>query len=160
MLTTNKHNKTAGWKYLLLLPLIGGMVLMSGWTVSAQNQDTGKKAQVKKEVAQKLQEIGFTKSGDDTWTKDGITMRLSEGQPAVTQEPGKGKVHISMTVLQTGNISNVKVIRGVDPLLDEEALRVVKSSPKWIPATVKGKPVNFNMVLPVNFTLSKDGGKK
>ena len=72
----------------------------------------------------------------------------------------EGKVYLSIEVAKTGNIENVKVVRGVDPILNEEALSVIQSSPKWNPATVKGKPVNFAMQLPINFTLSKDGNKK
>ena len=48
-----------------------------------------------------------------------------------------------------------KVVRGVDPLLDEEALRVGKTMPKWSPGMADGKAVKVRFTIPVMFSLSK-----
>ena len=64
-----------------------------------------------------------------------------------------GIVIIEFTITKDGNIEDVKVVKGVDPLLDNEAIRVVKLMPKWTPAENKGEKVNMNYTLPINFKL-------
>ena len=75
--------------------------------------------------------------------------------PAVARKNNiQGKVFLSFIVEPTGAISSVKVLKGVSKELNEEAVRVIKSSPNWNPAVLKGKPVRVMFNLPVNFTLS------
>ena len=75
--------------------------------------------------------------------------------PEIGKEHGiQGKVYVQFVINQNGQIENVKVIRGVDPALDEEAVRVIKSMPAWIPAENKGEKVRIQFVLPINFVLS------
>jgi len=62
-----------------------------------------------------------------------------------------GRVTVSFTVGSDGVVKDVKVLRGVDPLLDAEAVRVVSSSPKWTPAIQDGKPVAITFTFPVIF---------
>lgn len=57
------------------------------------------------------------------------------------------------TVKSDGSISNIRVTKSVDPYLDKEAVRVVKSMPRWIPGTQDGKPVNVEYTLPITFKL-------
>lgn len=64
-----------------------------------------------------------------------------------------GTVKIEFTVDYDGALTDVRVIRGVDPLLDAEALRVVMSSPKWTPGYHNGKPVRVTYTFPVVFAL-------
>lgn len=66
----------------------------------------------------------------------------------------QGSVRVGFTVKADGTISNVKLERKVSPLLDQEALRVVKSMPKWKPGCFEGKPVPVKMTLPVQFKLT------
>lgn len=66
----------------------------------------------------------------------------------------QGAVRVGFTVKADGTISNAKVERKVSPLLDQEALRVVKAMPKWTPGYYNGKPVPVKMTLPVQFRLS------
>ena len=63
----------------------------------------------------------------------------------------EGKVFINFLVSKTGEVQNVKVAKGIDPLLDNEAIRVVQSMPKWKPATQRGKPVEVSFSLPIAF---------
>jgi len=65
----------------------------------------------------------------------------------------EGKVYVRFVVTKTGEIEQTKVIRAVDPLLDEEAIRVVNSLPKWEPAKIKGELVNSWFIVPVKFKL-------
>ena len=64
-----------------------------------------------------------------------------------------GKVYVSFIVDKSGNVTNVKVIRGVDKNLDAEAVRVVKSLPKYKPGKKRGKPVRVMFTIPINFKL-------
>ena len=74
--------------------------------------------------------------------------------PAEAIEKGiQGRVILQMVVEKDGSITNAKVVRSVDPLLDKEALRVINLSPKWNPAKHKGEAVKVRYTLPVMFRL-------
>lgn len=62
-----------------------------------------------------------------------------------------GKVFVSFVINTTGKVEQVKLEKGADPLLDQEALRVIKSMPDWVPGKHEGKVVNVKMVLPIAF---------
>ncbi len=64
-----------------------------------------------------------------------------------------GRVFITFIVENDGTVSNVKIARGVDPLIDDEAVRAVKSSPKWTPGKQRGVPVRVAYVIMLNFEL-------
>lgn len=68
----------------------------------------------------------------------------------------KGRVILRFVVKKDGRVGDVEVMRGVDSELDAEAVRVVKTLPKFTPATQDGKPVNVYYVLPVAFKISSD----
>lgn len=74
--------------------------------------------------------------------------------PTIAQENGtQGRVIIQFVVEKDGSITDVQVARGVDPYLDKEAVRVVKSMPKWIPGKQNGKAVRVKYTVPVMFKL-------
>jgi periplasmic protein TonB len=74
--------------------------------------------------------------------------------PAIARENDiQGKVYVRFCVTSKGTVEKVSVARGVDPLLDEEAVRVVKQLPKWKPGRQRGKPVNVWYTVPINFQL-------
>lgn len=76
--------------------------------------------------------------------------------PAAAAEEGvSGRVVVEFVVSKTGAIENVKVLRGRHPALDKEALRVVKSMPKWQPGRNNGQPVKVTYTLPVTFRLQQ-----
>jgi TonB family protein len=66
----------------------------------------------------------------------------------------QGAVIIRFVVTTTGKLDQITLMRGVNPLLDEEAMRIIKSSPDWIPGEQGGKPVNVFYTIPVRFVLS------
>lgn len=75
--------------------------------------------------------------------------------PVIAQENGiQGRVIVSFVVNRDGSIVDAEVVRGQDPSLDKEALRVVNSMPKWSPGEQRGKPVRVRFNLPVWFRLS------
>ena len=74
--------------------------------------------------------------------------------PVVAQENGvQGRVVVSFVVEKDGHITDVKVVRSVDPSLDKEAARVVKGMPSWIPGKQNGSAVRVKYNVPVSFKL-------
>ena len=67
-----------------------------------------------------------------------------------------GRVILSFIVLKNGSITDVKVLRGIGGGADEEAVRVVKESPKWKPGILKGEPVNVAYTMPIFFQLASN----
>lgn len=74
--------------------------------------------------------------------------------PDIAKENGiQGRVTLQFTVNTDGSVSGVKVVRGVDPSLDKEAVRVVSSSPKWTPGKQRDRAVKVTYTFPVIFQL-------
>lgn len=73
--------------------------------------------------------------------------------PAASEEGVQGRVVVEFVVGKDGSITNARVVRTRHPALDKEALRVVKSMPKWIPGRNNGQPVKVTYTLPVTFKL-------
>lgn len=81
-------------------------------------------------------------------------LRDSVAYPAKAKEEGiMGNVVVGFTVEADGTITEVRVLRSIDPLLDEEALRVVRSMPKWIPGQIAGKATRMKYQVLVKFRL-------
>ena len=68
----------------------------------------------------------------------------------------QGRVYVQFVVCKDGSIKDIKVLRGIETSLDNEAIRVIKMMPKWKPGTFKGKPVNVMFNLPINFKINGD----
>lgn len=74
--------------------------------------------------------------------------------PEIAQQNGvQGRVTVQFTVMKDGSVGGVKLLRGIDPYLDKEALRVVASSPRWEPGRQRDRAVNVTYQFPVVFTL-------
>ena len=77
--------------------------------------------------------------------------------PQICKEQGvQGRVIVQFVVNMDSTITDVNVIKSVNPHLDEEAVRVVKAMPKWNPGKQRGEPVPVRFTLPVTFRLPKD----
>ena len=75
--------------------------------------------------------------------------------PPIAKEYGvTGKVYVYFEVNKSGSVKNARIVRGVDKYLDAEALRVVRSLPKYKPGRQRGKPVRVQYTIPINFTLN------
>lgn len=72
----------------------------------------------------------------------------------------QGRVTVQFVVGKDGSIGNVSILRGVDPALDAEAIRVISGMPKWKPGTQKGEPVNVKYTVPVMFRLTPEPVEK
>lgn len=73
--------------------------------------------------------------------------------PQAQQQKIQGKVVVSFIVNKDGSISAPTVVKSVDPMLDNEAMRVVKMMPRWKPGLEKGKPCRTMFAIPINFVL-------
>lgn len=74
--------------------------------------------------------------------------------PEIAAENGiSGKVYVQFAVNSKGEVVDAVVVRGVDPALDKEAIRVVLASPKWAPGKQRGKAVKVQFTFPINFVL-------
>ena len=86
----------------------------------------------------------------------GLMQYLSKNikYPTIAQENGtQGRVTVQLVVNRDGSIVDAKVLRGVDPYLDKEAIRVISSMPKWKPGMQRGKAVRVKYTVPVMFRL-------
>lgn len=82
-----------------------------------------------------------------------IAMNVEYPQECV-EENIQGKVYVSFIVQVDGTITNVVTEKGVNPMLDQEACRVIRYSPKWNPATSNGKPIRALVKTPIRFALN------
>ena len=108
-----------------------------------------------------------TKKNDMVFDVVGVMPQFPGGQIAMLQylmknikypeqavkEGIQGRVTVRFIVEKDGSISDVKPVLSVHPLLNKEAVRVVKSMPKWTPGKQNGKPVRVRFVVPVMFKL-------
>ena len=69
----------------------------------------------------------------------------------------QGTVMVQFIIEKDGKVSDVRVVKGVDPELDEEAVRVIAASPKWKPGKMGGNRVRSSLTVPVEFRLEKKG---
>lgn len=74
--------------------------------------------------------------------------------PVAAKKNGiEGRVVVEFVVEKDGTLSNVKAFRPADPSLDQEAIRLVESMPKWNPGKNNGEPVNVRYTIPITFRL-------
>ncbi len=99
-------------------------------------------------IVEKMPEFPGNETGLRKFISDAIQY------PEIAKENGiSGKVYVTLVIDKTGKVKNPVIARGVDPSLDKEALRVVSSLPDWKPGLQRGKPVNVNYTIPVEFKL-------
>ena len=97
------------------------------------------------------QKPGFGGAGADEFSK---WVASNIVYPEAAKAAGKeGRVTLKFKVDRDGSIKNVKVVKGVDPELDAEAVRVVSAAPAWTPGMQNGEPVAVNYVFPVVYKL-------
>ncbi|MEI6822636.1 MAG: energy transducer TonB [Bacteroidota bacterium] len=77
--------------------------------------------------------------------------------PILAREDGtQGTVYVTFVVTKNGNVSSIKILRGIGSGCDEEVIRVLKLMPKWKPGKQNGENVNVQFNLPIKFTLPED----
>lgn len=109
------------------------------------------KKEVKEEVFRAVEQMPQFPGGDAELAK---FLRNNIQYPAMAQENNiQGRVIVQFVVTKTGDIGEIKVVKGVDRDLDNEAKRLVRKLPKFVPGRMNGQPVNVWFTLPVNFKL-------
>jgi len=92
--------------------------------------------------------------GGEQALADFISQNLVYPQSALNAEI-QGIVYVSFVVEKDGSVSEPKILRGIDPDCDAEAIRVVMSLPNWTPGKQRGAPIRVQYNLPIKFKLSE-----
>ncbi len=116
--------------------------------VNNEGKATGEKPFV---VVEALPEFPGGKANLDLWLLKNIRYPEEAKLKKIS-----GKVYVSFTVSGSGKVSDIRISKPVDPLLDAEALRVVGKMPDWKPGTQAGKPVEVKLNMPVEFILPEE----
>jgi len=90
------------------------------------------------------------KGGDIGKFREWVARRTNYPQAAYDNKI-RGTVFLTFIVERDGSVSNVTVVQGVDPLLDNEAVKAISDSPKWTPGLQRGQPVRVRFSIPLNF---------
>lgn len=113
---------------------------------------TGEQEEEEEEIFVVVEDMPTFRGGDVNKFREWVQQRIK--YPQIAAENGiQGKVFIMFVVEPDGSVSNVTIMRGVDPALDQEAQRVVQNSPKWSPGKQRGAPVRVRFSITVNFQL-------
>lgn len=166
MMNKKKSSIFSSVKYLLAIPV--GVALILGNAVQAssdlmniiaenefitsENVIDGQQVPQKKDavftIVEKMPKYPGGESAMHTFINNNLKY------PIEAQKSGiQGRVTVRYVVQSSGEISDVTVIRGIDPALDNEAMRVIKAMPKWIPGKQNGKDVDVYYTLPIIFKL-------
>lgn len=92
------------------------------------------------------------KGGDINKFREWVMKRTNYPQAAIDNRI-QGKVYLTFIVETDGSVSNVTIVKGVDPLIDVEAVRTIQSSPKWSPGLQRGQPVRVRYSMSLSFSL-------
>lgn len=113
---------------------------------------TEEQEEEEEEIFVVVEDMPTFRGGDVNKFREWVQQRIK--YPQIAAENGiQGKVFIMFVVEPDGSVSNVTIMRGVDPALDQEAQRVVQTSPKWSPGKQRGAPVRVRFSITVNFQL-------
>ncbi len=161
MMTKIKSGKLATARLLWFVPVLLGVLLM--FACSEQNNVVDEKTGtiVPEELSSgestdklylEVEDMPEFEGGDQA-----IRMYIAQNvkYPDIAKQEGiTGKVYVQFTVDKDGSVIDVNVVRGVHELLDNEALRVISSLPKWTPGKQNGKTVKVQFTIPINFQLN------
>ena len=168
---------SSGWKrlsWLAILPFLAGTMFLcnpvrarvvtsdrpeiQSETVADLPETAPAAPDTTKAVPFAMLEVKPTFQGGEAGTSFSKWVNENLKYPQAAKDAGaQGRVLLQFTVYPDGSVRDTKVLRGVHPDLDAEALRVVSASPDWTPGYVKGEPVKVVYTFPVIFQLS---GKK
>lgn len=158
MMNKQTSNPLARFKYLLFVPLAVALLAMNSTAMRANVQKKGvntnkttKKSGANDKVYVVVEQMPSFPGGDSALLKylfENIKYPMS-----ALKAQKQGRVMVRFTVEKDGAISNVKVARSVTPSLDAEAVRAIKSMPKWSPGKQGGEFVRVKYNVPVTFKL-------
>ena len=148
VMMNKEKNKKSKLKYLVLIPALGLTLTLSSWNVV--NEIIIKKEQ--KSLVGEVDKPAEFPGGTDALMK---YMSTQIKYPKESKDQGvEGRVFVGFVIDKNGSIKKVVLKKGTESKeLNDEAIRVVKSMPKWSPAIKDGKKVASEMVLPIMFKL-------
>ena len=159
MMNKQTSNPLARLKYLLFVPLTIALMVMNSSVIRANIQkeevreaQTVKKAAPDNKVYEVCEQMPSYVGGQPALMK--YLIENVRYPKAAVEAKQQGRVVVQFVVEKDGAVSSVKLLRSVTPLLDAEAIRVVKAMPKWNPGKKDGKLVRVRYALPVSFRLS------
>ena len=144
MMSKQKRKSQTILKTLLVVPLILLIVFVVSCNTEVKNEQP--------DIFTVVEEMPSFPGGDQAMTK-----YLVENirYPEVAQKNGiQGSIFITFVVEEDGNLSDIKVLRGIGGGCDEEAVRVIESMPKWKPGKQRGKAVRVQFNMPIMFKLN------
>ena len=154
MMTKNK-NKKSSMNMLCKMSIIP-VALVAMYLFACNSNSNNDSSQTSDEVFL-FAEVGEkpTFNGKDAETGFREYIKENTNYPVAAQENGiTGRVYVEFTIDKDGSVTDVELLRGADPLLDAEALRVIKSSPKWTPGKHGGEAVSVKYQFPIYFHLN------
>lgn len=170
MMNRKRSRAIGRTKYLIFLPLVAILMLLSNIEAVARitkdmaqtaivNEDKTEQVIVKDTIASQASEQIYTMvddmprfpGGDDELVK--FLARNAKYPVKAIENKVQGAVVASFIINKDGSINDVRVVRSVDPLLDNEAIRVIKSMPAWTPGKIKGVAVAVRYTVPVTFKM-------
>ena len=175
MMNKKRTKEIGRTKYLMFLPLAALLMIVSNIETVARTTEKIA-ADVIENIAPQLERV--VPSPQDTAVINNTIFEVVEKMPKfpggmeacikflsdniqypeeAKKAKTEGRVVLQYVVNQDGSISDIKVIRKVSPALDAEAIRVVKSMPKWEPGMQRGMAVRVKYTIPIMFSSSKDG---
>ena len=159
MMNKQTSNPLARLKYLLFVPLTIALMATNSSVIRANIQkeevreaQTVKKAAPDNKVYEVCEQMPSYVGGQPALMK--YLIENVRYPKAAVEAKQQGRVVVQFVVEKDGAVSSVKLLRSVTPLLDAEAIRVVKAMPKWNPGKKDGKLVRVRYALPVSFRLS------
>jgi len=90
------------------------------------------------------------KGGDINKFREWVQKRTNYPQSAIDQKI-QGRVYLTFIIEPNGTVSSVTIVKGVDPIIDIEAMKVIQASPRWTPGLQRGKPVRVRYSMWLNF---------
>lgn len=154
-------------KYLMFIPVTALLILFSNCTTTTDKETEQKEAVDAKFLPVEVRTDSLNNAGNEVLDlaetmpefkggMNALLKYLSDNikYPKTSEKAGiQGRVVVQFVVAKDGSIEDTKVVRGVDPELDKEALRVVNAMPKWKPGMQDGKPVRVKYTVPIMFRL-------
>ena len=160
-----KKSRFGAWKVLAALP-VAALLMMVGCKPAANTEADTTAVDTSQSSSRG---DGYAGEAADTVTfsvvennpefpggEDALYKYLAENiryPEQAKKEKVQGRVFVRFVVDKDGSVVKSEVLRGIGNGCDEEALRVVNAMPKWTPGKQRGKPVNVQYVIPVNFKL-------
>jgi len=165
MMNKKQTSHRSIWKYALILPVIA-MLLFFNCTLQSKTKPDNV-TNNEQQSAVKVQDKPLLKDSVDIFTHVEVMPQFPGGEaalmkwladnityPPLAQEQGiQGRVNTRFVITPDGSIEDVEIVKGLDPSCDKEAIRVVKSMPKWVPGKQNGKAVYAYFSLPITFRL-------